>query len=294
MSKQVLEIQYICKHPSCIVNCREGIVDVDEETFAELSAAIPEEGMFKSPRGKCRMGFSQTFQVVEIRKAGEVRQEDVADTGGVDQEDPISVLMHEHNEVLKLLDRIETQLRKRDLSALWVTSAELEDELTLHSIEKEEEVLFPILKNLLPLGEGLVAIVKEDHMEVMNLLHAFRDGLADGDIFDGIINSVITNLKSHIRKEDEEFFELVYRSLDDESRKKVLIGMREVDKKHVKIEAGDMAVHAAENRTNIEQRRFLNEHIAAVKDLVNVNADGGCGCSGEDLGDTEADAHINH
>lgn len=298
MSDQILEIKYKCLHPSCIVNCREGLIDLDPETFKELSDAVPEEGRFRSPRGFCRMGFSQTLRADEVRTLDPTQlQESDEGAGSLDTNDPVAVLMHEHQEVIGLMDLIETQLRKRDLEALWQTSAKLEDELILHSIKKEEQVLFPILKDLLPLGEGLVAIVKEDHIEVMNLLHAFRDGLADGDIFDGIINSVITNLKSHIRKEDEEFFDLVGKSLDEEARKTVLEGMKEIVENHPPLNVMSRAEYAEKNITNAEQREYLNAQIAAVKDLVNVNADGGCGCSGEDLGETESDlpeAHQGH
>lgn len=295
MSKQMLKIDYKCLHPSCIVKCREGSIDIDSESFKELSAVYEEEGKFRSPKGKCLMGFSQPFQVVEIDAAAADDSGSMAQVEA-DPDDPISVLMAEHREVLGLLDRIEGYLRKRDVEALWTATAELEDELTRHSIEKEEQVLFPVVRELMPLGEGLVGIVMEDHVEVINLLYAFRDGLADGEIFDGIINSVITNLKSHIRKEDEEFFELVSKSLKGDVRKKVAEGMKDVERNHVKIEAGDRAEHAALNRTNREQRKVLNEHIAAVKDLVNISSDGGCGCGGEDLGDMDEapDLHAGH
>ena len=35
-----------------------------------------------------------------------------------------------------------------------------------------------------------------------------------GEIIDGVINSMIVNLRNHIRKEDGEFFELIRGQLD--------------------------------------------------------------------------------
>lgn len=281
MSAQALEIKYKCKHPSCIVNCREGVVEIGEDLYNELSEAYEEEDLFRSPRGFCRLGFAQPLKAIEVRTLNGEDEATAEDPGekGIDLENPVDILKAEHQEVLNLLQSMEGQLRKRELEKLWASVTELEYCLDKHSMKKEEEVLFPILKELMPLGEGLVAIVQEDHLEVLNLLFSFRDALADGDIFDGIINSVITNLESHIRKEDEEFFELVEKTLDDESRARVLEGMSKIDETYPEFKVPDRHEHAAKARESREKRKKMDEQILAVKDLVNVNSDGGC-CHG--------------
>jgi len=281
MSAQALEIKYKCKHPSCIVNCREGVVEIGEELYNELSQAYEEDGLFRSPKGFCRMGFAQPLKAEEVKRLSEEDQSSLGASSDseLDRDNPVAILKAEHQEVLRILDSMEGQLKKRELEKLWASISELEYRLDKHSMNKEEKVLFPILKDLMPLGEGLVGIVQEDHLEVLNLLFSFRDALADGDIFDGIINSVVTNLQSHIRKEDEEFFELVEKTLDPESRAKVLEGMRKIDETYPEFKVPDRHEHAAKARESREKRKEIDEQILAVKDLVNVNSDGGC-CHG--------------
>lgn len=267
MSKQMLEIKYRCMHPSCCVNCREGLIGIDEGLFQDLSSFYEDKELFRSPHGICRLGFSQAFKVITMTKeaeGGQTAAEELPLT-----EDPIAILIEEHRKIISLMESIQNEhLRKRDMDGLWAATAELENHITLHSGLKEEEALFPALRDLLPFGEGLVAIVKEEHREIMSLLHNFRKALEEDNIMDGIIRSMIVSLKSHIRKEDYEFFELINKCLNNSIRKKIVEDMKRVEAVHVPIVAGER------RRKKNEQRDQFDEDILAVRDLVNV--DGGC------------------
>jgi len=273
MIETILNVKYRCQHPSCQVFCKKGKLTIEESMFEELSAAFEEDGLFKSPRDACRMGYSQPFKVVSIEAEGaeEVR-------GDIDSADPVEILRQEHLEVLKKLDIVESQVKKRQLEELWISTAALEDEIMRHSIEKEEGTLFPLLRNKSPMAEVFMQIVNEDHKEFISLLHSFRCGLQEDDILDGIINSVIINLKNHIRKEDEEFFSMVDESLDERDRAKLLEGMKRVDEKHVTIVAGDRG-HKIESPF-LENRKILNAEIDHIRKEYIVD-DWGCHCNGE-------------
>ena len=255
MGEKILKIKYRCQHPSCQIKiCREGEITIEESKFQELLSAYEEDDIFKSPKGICRLGFSQPFKIIQ-------EEEEEAEEG---VESPIEILKKEHKEVLKLLETMEDQIRKRDIEGLWVTSARVEDEIMLHSVEKEEGVLFPIIKKVAPFIEGHLMIMHEDHQELMAFLHSFREGLQEDDILDGVAYSVISNLRSHIRKEDNEFFDEVDRLLDKDMKKKLLEGMKIMEERHVHIEPGDR--HAIDEEEAKRRREFKETLMAAKKE----------------------------
>ncbi len=275
MSQQKLDIRYRCLHPSCCVNCREGYLTMNEGLFKELSASS-EEGIFKSPRGACRLGYSQMFKVVSVETLSEAAAVPGTAPASLEKapdeslKDPISVLVEEHKAILKIVIEVEDQVRRRDIEGLWTSTNDLQNALHAHSALKEEEVLFPAMRGLVTFGEGLVSTIKEDHREVLSLLHTVRDALRNTEILDGIVKTMIVSLKGHIRKEDAEFFELVSGSLDQCVREKILGGMSKIDNIFVPAAAGD---RKANPLTNAEREK-LDEAIAAVRDLAHM--DGGC------------------
>lgn len=269
MAPQLLEIMYKCTHNSCYVNCREGVLTVEAGRFKELSSPT-EEGIFKSPRGICRMGFSQMFQVVKMQVVGS----GVPFEQGMSQLDPaqnpLIILVEEHKMINGKLEKIEEQLKKRDLDGLWVSTKDLENELILHSGIKEEEVLFGLCKGLLPFGETLQDIIKEEHREIITLLHNFREAIEIGELNDGIIDSVIVSLRGHIRKEDQEFFEIIDKCLNDEIRLKITEGMKAVADKFVRAEAGA-------RRMNLKQLNKQEHYHDQVMALREAGCDTCCG-----------------
>lgn len=261
MSKQMLEIKYQCTHKSCYVNCREGVLGIEEETFNQLKAESPEERIFRSPKGICRMGFKQLFKVISMKRddPNEVPQFDPS-------EDPFHILMEEHKEVIRKLDIVEGHLAKRDVEALWASTNDLENEIMLHSGIKEEEVLFPAMQDVIPFGTTLTDIIKEDHREVVSIMHSFRCALEDGDINDSVLISMIVSLKSHIRKEDNEFFEMVAKYVDADTRKRVVEGMRRAEREFVPKSPGDRRAISASKKSEKAKRDHYKEAESAVRE----------------------------
>lgn len=269
MSEQLLEIKYRCMRPSCCVNCREGVISLSEEYYNELSTAYEETELFRSPRGICRLGFSQPFKAVRLQKIDESAGAGSAEGQLDPADDPILVLVAEHKAILVKLDALEAQLRKRDCDALWLITKDLENDIILHSGIKEEEVLFPAINGLLLLGESLASIIKEEHREIISLLHNFRTALEIGEINDGVIDSMVVSLKGHIRKEDQEFFETLDKCLDNDLKMSIAEGMRAVEANFVRGEAGERKM----DEKKAAARALFNEHILVIKE---TGTDTGC------------------
>jgi len=209
------------------------------------------------------MGFSQPFEVLDIT---EQRDENLAEQEQITQPkddpgsaaDPIGVLIAEHKKVLEKLERVEEHLVKRDIEGLWVSTSALDNILHLHGGIKEEEVLFPALRGLVPFGEGLVACINEDHREIVSLIYTFREALRDGNINDKIIGSAIVALKSHIRKEDNEFFEFVKKYINDEMKEAIMSKMELADKAFVPQEPGE---RLPDEQKAIERAKFHEKTV---------------------------------
>lgn len=260
MSAQMIEVKYRCQREACCVNCKEGFIKMSEELFNDLSSGFEGREFFKSPRDACRLGFTQTYKVVKIDRLDSTGAEKAARGPAV--ENPISILKDDHQEILKKLAIVEWHLTKRDVDGLWQSTCDLENHLLLHSGEKEE-VVFSMMKDLIPMGDGLVSIMHEDHSEVLSLLHAFRESLEDSTILDSIIVSTMVGLKSHIRKEDYEFFTLLEKSLDDELSAKIVEGMKKVEAEFVPMEPGDRKKLAREKEAERKKRAYIDEGLNA-------------------------------
>lgn len=262
MSVQMIEVKYRCQREACCVNCKEGFIKMSEDLFDDLSSGFEGREFFKSPRDACRLGFTQTYKVVKIDRLTGADGAEKAENGTA-VENPLNLLKDDHQEILKKLAIVEWHLTKRDVDGLWQSTCDLENHLHLHSGKKEEEVLFPMMQDLIPMGDGLVTIMHEDHSEVLSLLHAFRESLEDGTILDSIIVSTMVGLKSHIRKEDYEFFTLLEKSLDDELATKIVEGMKRVEAAFVPMEPGDRKKLAKEKEADRKKRAYIDEGLNA-------------------------------
>jgi len=281
MTGKKVRVEYKCLHPSCVVYCREGILTMDEELFKGLLESNDQKDVFRSPRGACRLGFSQDFKSlgIESSESGSSPGAREKHQASLDSDDPLEVLIAEHRKVISRLDEIEMHLKKRDLDGLWDATVALENDITLHSVMKEEQLLFPRVHNLLPLAEGLIAIVQEDHREFMTLLLSFKSALVDGDILDGLARSIIVNLKNHIKKEDDEFFALLENYLAPETRRVILKEMKEMEANFVPKEAG-RRVDATELST-AKARYHFDDMANAARDARLADAESGGGCCHE-------------
>lgn len=266
MATKMHKIKYECQHPSCQVFCKKGVLQIEDGLYKELDEFHEEEGIFKSPRELCRMGFSQPLKVLEIEEAAEGADMNATDESFSPENDPVALLIEEHKFITEHLDTFEDSLKKRDVDALWLASSVLENDIMLHSVKKEESALFPLLGDKIPMGDAYMQIMHEDHKEFLSLLHSFRCALQDGgEILDGIINSVIVNLRNHIKKENEEFFLMVRDALDAADREKILSAMKKIEELHVVVPAGDMNEKVVS--PYLENRKYMNSEIAAAKSM---------------------------
>ena len=265
MSK-LLRVKYQCQHPSCQVFCKRGELMLEEEELAELSEVLEGKDIFRSPRHICRMGFSQPFKALSVTELveGSVAEEGAA-LSPEDANDVVSILKREHQEVLNNLEIIEGAVRKRDINLLWKATCDVQNEIMLHSLKKEEEVLFPYVAKKVPAGPAYIQIVLEDHKEFVTLLQAFRNSLHLGEILDGIISSIIVNLRNHIAKEDKELFTMVDEHLSDGDKKAVLKGFAKIDAEFVPIEAGDIKAELSDELK--ATRRMMDFEIQSVKSM---------------------------
>lgn len=241
MSEKILKVTYQCLHSSCVVNCKNGELFLPEALLEESFSE--DKTIFKSPRDFCRLGYSQPFKVMNIEEAKDADEEDdIQEDDSKTTVDPIAALKDEHNKVLKRVEAVEAHLDERDIEGLWVSTCDLQNILHLHSGTKEEDVLFPALLGLVPFGEGLVACINEDHREIVSLIHAFREALTDGNINDKVIGSAIVALRSHIRKEDNEFYEFIKKYINNEMKKVIMAGMEQAERAFVPQEAGERKI----------------------------------------------------
>ncbi|HAO93520.1 MAG: hypothetical protein A2X99_11295 [Deltaproteobacteria bacterium GWB2_55_19] len=260
MSNLKIEIKYRCTQGTCCANCREGTIAVYEDLFKELKAAYDDPELFRSPKGFCKLGFSRPFKVRELVRIAP--ESNGAEEQWLDENDPIGTLILEHRQIIRKFEEVEEQVKRRDIKALWVSTYELANAIHLHSGLKEEEVLFPAMRGVVAFGESLTEIIKEEHREIMSLLSNFRNALEEETILDGIITSMIVSLKGHIRKEDQEFFEMVDKCLDKAMRRDLAEGMRKIEAEFTPVPIAEMV-----KRVN-EERGAFNEEIIALRELT--------------------------
>ncbi len=277
MTNKVLSIKYKCLHPSCVVFCKKGTLDLEESEFLDLKAAFKEKDKFKSPKNGCRMGFDQPFKIISISETSDsiYIANDTGYSKDINKVDPIEELKEEHRILLKKLDELEDLVRKRDIDKLWYKVADIENDIMLHSVEKEEQLLFPYIIKNVPLGVAYINIINEDHKEFMSLLHSFRCALQENEILDGIINSVVVNLRHHIQKEDEELFCMVEEVISEKDKIILDKGMKKMEKAHVTVEAGDRSKKIVS--PYLADRKYMDAEIADIKKQSTTD-DWSCHC----------------
>jgi hemerythrin-like domain-containing protein len=261
MAEKILKVTYQCLHSSCVVNCRNGELFLPEALLEESFSE--DKTIFKSPRDFCRLGYSQPFKVMNIEEAKDAdAEDDIQEDDSKTTVDPIAALKDEHNKVLKRVEVVEAHLDERDIEGLWVSTCDLDNILHLHGAIKEEDVLFPALMGLVPFGEGLVACINEDHREIVSLIHAFREALTDGNINDKVIGSAIVALRSHIRKEDNEFYEFIRKYITTDMKKTIMAELEQAEKAFVPKEPGERKL----DEKKAAERSLHHTHLCAARE----------------------------
>ena len=120
------------------------------------------------------MGYNQPFKIVSLSGRSLSDEGASVDKGASmldSASDPIEILKAEHlGGAQQRLENLEEQLRLEEYRrSLDGNCADLENEITLHSVKKEEEGLFPLLMKKNPMAQAFVQIVHEDHKEFISL-----------------------------------------------------------------------------------------------------------------------------
>ncbi len=144
--------------------------------------------------------------------------------------DPFVIFEAQHEEGLKQLERLEgavERLRASEASPeLWKAirgaTAFINGEVRLHN-QKEEELLFPPLEEVLPPG-GPTAVMRDEHRALWSSLGRLEEAISRWEKGDRaakgeVINSarfMVELLRAHIRKENEVLYPMARRLLGPE------------------------------------------------------------------------------
>ncbi|MFQ6015589.1 MAG: hemerythrin domain-containing protein [Anaerolineae bacterium] len=153
--------------------------------------------------------------------------------------DPIVVLMQEHQEGLKALERMAQaarQLKNGDFSAgamaqLDEAASFINGEIRQHN-EKEENALFPALAQFLP-SPGPVDVMLSEHRELWNLEDRLEsllkkpEGLENGIALAETALAIVSLLRGHIDKEDNVLYPMARNFLGSEGLTEVARKMEE-------------------------------------------------------------------
>jgi len=149
--------------------------------------------------------------------------------------DPIEQLMHEHQEGLAALDRLEEAAKQVAVDGLSPATREAMDEaisfingeIRGHN-EKEEEVLFPALGPYLPSPGGPVDVMLDEHRQLWTLndrlVAALGNPSPDRTELAQTAMGIVTLLREHINKEDNVLYPMARQFLGEQ-------GLAEVSRK---------------------------------------------------------------
>ncbi len=155
--------------------------------------------------------------------------------------DPIEQLMHEHQEGLAALDRLEEaaqQVAAEGLSsgmrkAMDQAIAFINGEIRVHN-EKEEKVLFPALAPYLPSPGGPVDVMLAEHRELWQLNDRLVAALAEPSPASSALAdtalSIVHLLRQHISKEDNILYPMARQFLGDDGLAEVASKMESLGK----------------------------------------------------------------
>jgi len=155
--------------------------------------------------------------------------------------DPIEQLMHEHQEGLAALDRLEEAakqvaadgLSSEMMKAMNQAIAFINGEIRGHN-EKEEKVLFPALAPYLPSPGGPVDVMLAEHRELWQLndrlVAALAEPSPDQAALANTALSIVHLLRQHISKEDNILYPMARQFLGEDGLAQVASQMEALRK----------------------------------------------------------------
>lgn len=141
--------------------------------------------------------------------------------------DPIEQLMHEHQEGLAALDRLQEAAQQVTAEGLSPATRKVMEqaidfingEIRGHN-EKEEKVLFPALGNYLPSPGGPVDVMLAEHRELWTLNDRLVNLLAESSPDRAALTQtalgIVALLRGHIHKEDNVLYPMARRFLGEQ------------------------------------------------------------------------------
>lgn len=144
---------------------------------------------------------------------------------------PTDILRKEHEKVLEILDKLEKNLKNKNLKSMGEDIAILEKEFDKHSLNKEEKALFPELEKFIPRDGGPTGVMIMEHKELAGLIKNFKENIKikDFDKLDEIGNAILSILRPHIDKENNMLFMMADMHLDDKQKKTILDKFKKFD-----------------------------------------------------------------
>lgn len=126
--------------------------------------------------------------------------------------DAIELLTEDHRTVETLFEKIEATEAPAEKHEL---VQEAIKELVIHS-SIEERVLYPVIREALPDGDGLIDEHIGDHAEVEKLLDELDKADPTADGYDQLVDEVIADVREHVEEEENETFPKLHDALSAE------------------------------------------------------------------------------
>lgn len=154
--------------------------------------------------------------------------------------DPIATLMEEHKVVLGKLDSLEEALSAIEGSPTSEAVKRvneiinsIERDFSLHSLQKEEKALFPVLEAYIPREGGPIGVMLMEHQDLKSSIQEFKRDLRDSK-WKSLIelgDHIILVLRNHINKEDNILYPMaeMHFSRFKEQRDSVVRKMKEIE-----------------------------------------------------------------
>ncbi|HEU5161170.1 MAG TPA: hemerythrin domain-containing protein [Streptosporangiaceae bacterium] len=121
-----------------------------------------------------------------------------------ERRDVIAVLTHDHREVEELFTKLEAATPD-DGETRRVLTDEVTIELVRHSVA-EEMYLYPAARKFLPDGDKIADKEIAEHGQVEKTLKALEKTDADSEEFSNLLAELMSDVRLHIREEEQELF----------------------------------------------------------------------------------------
>jgi len=133
--------------------------------------------------------------------------------------DLISIIIEDHRSVDNLYTKFQTTITSEDKLK---TGYEIIRELSVHAA-CEEELLYPMVKKVIPNGENLASRSITEHQELKKVLYKLDQKTCVDPEYLSLMNEVMKDVVEHVKKEETEILPI----LKQHSNKQELIEMGE-------------------------------------------------------------------